>query len=128
MYLTAAAVLLGAISFEGKAHTYQEQGQGQKQDQYRNQTQNRDLDQKQGRSQGMEQKYGSSFQSLPDQSFAVIQRKPDGGVVRLLPHHDANGKVVVPWLEDSMTRIFQLDPKYRAQAREHLLKDYYEKE
>ena len=78
--------------------------------------------------QDQDQKYNNNLQLLPDQSFAVIEKKPDGALVRLLPHHDAMGKVIVPWLEDSMGQIFQLDPNHRAQAREHLLKDYYEKE
>ncbi|MEW6381379.1 MAG: hypothetical protein AB1611_17500 [bacterium] len=69
-----------------------------------------------------------SLQRLPDQSFAVIEKGPNGTVVRLLPHHDNQGKLVLPWLENSMSQIFSLDPNHRAEAREHLLKDYYETE
>ncbi|MEW5804918.1 MAG: hypothetical protein AB1847_22765 [bacterium] len=74
------------------------------------------------------QKGDNYFQSLPDKSFVLIDRKPDGAVIRLLPHHDEQGKLIVPWLEDSMGHVFELDPNHQAEAREHLLKDYYEKE
>ena len=54
---------------------------------------------------GNEREY---FQTLPDQSFAVIERKPDGSVVRLLPHHNEKGIVLIPLLEESMNRILEL--------------------
>jgi|GEM_PF-2936797 len=66
------------------------------------------------------------FKSLPDQSFAVIEKDQNGALIRLLPHHDERGKLVIPWLEESMNQIFKLDPNHRIEAREHLLKDYYE--
>ena len=118
----AAAVLLEIFLLGGKAYTSQDQ----KTDQYQKASQDQKTDQKQKTNQ--DQKDDNYSQSLPDQSFAVIEKKPSGVSVRLLPHHDAEGKVIVPWLEESMSQIFQLDPNHRAQAREHLLKDYYEKE
>ena len=66
------------------------------------------------------------LQSLPDQSFSVVKKKPDGTVIRLLPHHDRQGNLVIPKLEEALNRVFELNPKYQEQARDHLLGDYYE--
>lgn len=65
-------------------------------------------------------------QSLPDESFAVVDRTPDGTVIRLLPHHDAQGNLVVDRLMECINQIFALPPHYRTIAREHLLQDYYD--
>jgi len=66
------------------------------------------------------------FQSLPDQSFSVVKKRPDGTVIRLLPHHDRQGNLVIPKLEEALNQVFELAPKYQEQARDHLLGDYYE--
>jgi len=66
------------------------------------------------------------LQSLPDQSFAIIENKKDGTVIRSLPHHDEKGNLVMPKLEESLNQIFELEPKDQEKARDHLLGDYYE--
>ncbi|MGA1874521.1 MAG: hypothetical protein ACMUIA_02825 [bacterium] len=66
------------------------------------------------------------IQSLPDTSFAIIDQKPDGRLVRLLPHHDAEGNLVLNELLESLNRVFELEPEHRKRAREHLLQDYHE--
>jgi hypothetical protein len=66
------------------------------------------------------------IQSLPDRSFAIIDQKPDGMVVRLLPHHDTEGNLVTSKLLESISRVFELEPEHRKRAREHLLQDYHE--
>ena len=66
------------------------------------------------------------IQSLPDESFAVVDRTPDGIVIRLLPHHDAQGNLVIPRLMECINQVFTLPPNYRKLAREHLLQDYYD--
>ena len=66
------------------------------------------------------------IESLPDESFAVVDKTPEGVVIRLLPHHDAQGNLVVPRLMECINQIFTLPPNYREKAREHLLQEYYE--
>ncbi|MBN1226104.1 MAG: hypothetical protein JXA79_03870 [Deltaproteobacteria bacterium] len=66
------------------------------------------------------------LQSLPDKSFSVVEKRPDGTIIRLLPHHDSQGNLIIPKLEESLNRVFELDLKYQEQARDHLLADYYE--
>ena len=66
------------------------------------------------------------IQSLPDESFAVVDRTPEGIMIRLLPHHDIHGNIVIPKLMECINQVFTLPPDYREIAREHLLQDYYE--
>ena len=66
------------------------------------------------------------IQSLPDESFAVVDTTPEGIMIRLLPHHDIHGNVVIPKLMECINQVFTLPHSYREIAREHLLQDYYE--
>jgi len=66
------------------------------------------------------------LQSLPDQSFAIIEKKMDGTVIRSLPHHDEQGNLVIPKVERALNQIFELEPKDQEKVRDHLLGDYYE--
>ena len=66
------------------------------------------------------------IKSLPDESFAVVDRTSEGIIIRLLPHHDAHGNIVIPRLMECINQVFTLPPNYREIAREHLLQDYYE--
>ena len=66
------------------------------------------------------------IQSLPDESFAVVDRTPEGIMIRLLPHYDIHGNIVIPRLMDCINQVFTLPHSYREIAREHLLQDYYE--
>ena len=77
---------------------------------------------------GQEQNWESKeyIQSLPDHSFAIVKRKSNGTVNRLLPHHDKQGNIIMPMLLDSIDRVFELDPNDRSWARQHLLNDYFQ--
>ena len=66
------------------------------------------------------------LQTLPDQSFALVEKKPDGTIIRSLPHHDRKGNLLIPKLEEALDHVFDLDPKYQTKVRDHLLGDYYE--
>ena len=66
------------------------------------------------------------LQSLPDESFAVVDTTPEGIMIRLLAHHDTHGNIVIPRLMDCINQVFTLPHSYREIAREHLLQDYYE--
>lgn len=66
------------------------------------------------------------IQSLPDPSFTVVEKKPNGAVIRSLPHHDKQGNLVLPKVEESLDRVFELDPNHQEKARDHLLGHYYE--
>ena len=65
--------------------------------------------------------------ALPDEAFASVEMRPDGTLVRHLPHHRADGKVDPRHLRNAMSRINQVkwvDPGNAERARRHLLDHY----
>ena len=62
--------------------------------------------------------------ALPDEAFAVVHVRPDGTKSRLLPHHDAVGRLDLSHLRRALARLGQVrweDPADAERAREHLL-------
>lgn len=65
----------------------------------------------------------SRVSSLPDSAFAVVERAPDGHMLRHLPHHDETGALDPAHLSAARARLKQvkwLDPASEAAARAHL--------
>ncbi len=60
---------------------------------------------------------------LPDSAFALVERAPDGKLLRRLPHHDDRGLLDVPHLCSALSRWHQVrwqDPAAADVAWRHL--------